>query len=368
MKIIIIGPLPPYRGGIAHSNYILCNNLSKNNELIAINFSRLYPKFLYPGKFQKIGEQQKTNFKVLHQLDSINPLSWIKVFMTIKKEKPEIVFFQWWHTFFTPAYFTIAVLTKFFTNTKTGMVIQCALPHEEGFIHRILTSIMFRVIDFFNALSKSDMENVLKLKRGADVKFVSEPTYLDYFGKGNVRTNIKNKILFFGFVRKYKGLHYLLDAMPSVLEKKPELKLDIVGEFWHNKSECIEKIGKLGIGKSVKIVDRYVKDDEVAKFFADSDVVVLPYVSSTQSGIIQLAIGLGTPVISTDIGGNKDIIKSGVNGLLVEPRDSEALAKAIIEFYEKKLNKKFGKEMIKDTEELKWSKRTEKIFLRCRER
>lgn len=364
MKIIIIGPLPPYRGGIAHSNYILCNNLSKNNELTAINFSRLYPKFLYPGKFQEIGKQQKTSFKVLNQLDSINPLSWIKVFLTIKKEKPERVFFQWWHTFFTPAYFTIAVLTKFFTNTKTGMNIHCALPHEEGFIHKVLTGIMFRAIDSFNALSKSNMKDVLRLKRNADVKFIPEPTYSDYFPQKFIRNGVKNRILFFGFVRKYKGLHYLLDAMPTVLEKKPELKLDIVGEFWHDKSDYTEKIRKLGIGKSIKIIDKYVKDDEVAGFFADSDAVVLPYVSSTQSGIIKLALGFKTPVISTDVGGNKDIIKSGVNGLLVKPRDSEALAKAIIEFYEKKLNKKFGKEIIKDIEELKWSKEKEKIFLR----
>jgi len=364
MKIIIIGPLPPYRGGIAHSNYVLCNNLSKNNELTAINFSRLYPKFLYPGKFQKIETKQKTNFKVLYQLDSINPLSWINVFMTIKKEKPERVFFQWWHPFFAPAYFTISVLTKFFTNTKTGMVIHCALPHEGGFIHNFLSTIMFRVIDFFNAVSKSNMKDVLRLKRSADVKPIYESTYSDYFGQKVIRNDIKNRVLFFGFVRKYKGLHYLLDAMPQVLKKKPELKLDIVGEFWQDKSDYLEKIRRLGIGKSVKIVDRYVNDEEVAKFFADSDAVILPYVSSTQSGIIQLAIGFMTPVISTDVGGNKDIIKSGINGLLVKPRDSEALAKAIVEFYEKKLNKKFEKEMINKLEELKWTKKKEKLFLR----
>ncbi|MCR4335285.1 MAG: glycosyltransferase [archaeon] len=367
MKVMIIGPLPPYRGGIAHSNYILCKNISKNNELIAISFSRLFPKTLYPGKFQETNNSGNKimDFTVRRELDSINPLSWIKVFWIILKEKPDRVTFQWWHTFFTPAYFTIAILTKLLTKTKISMIIQNAVPHEKNPVHDFLTKIMFFPIDYFITLSNSDKKIILQMKKKADVNFLPEPAYSEYFGEEkNGKRKISNKIMFFGFVRKYKGLHFLLDAMPEIIKQNPKIKLMIVGEFWQDKNEYITKIKKLKLENKIDIVDRYVRDEEVYGFFSKTDAVVLPYVSSTQSGIIQMAIGFGTPVISTDVGGNKDLVKSGKNGLLVKPKDSNAIANAINEFYGKNLFEKFRKEMLKEREDLKWNMEKEKIFLK----
>ena len=221
---------------------------------------------------------------------------------------------------------------------------------------------MFSQADFFVALSASDVENVKAIRKDAKVSFLQEPAYSDYFGEKETKHGLKKKALFFGFVREYKGLHFLLDAMPAILKELPGLKLDIVGEFWKDKREYLEQISGLGIEKSVKITDRYIEDDEVEGFFSEADVVILPYISSTHTAVIQLAVGFGVPVISTDVGGNKDIINEGKNGLLVRPRDSKAIAEAVIKFYKNGLYKKFTIGMKSKGGELKWDKEKEAVF------
>ncbi|VVB99025.1 D-inositol-3-phosphate glycosyltransferase [uncultured archaeon] len=363
MKIVIVGPLPPYRGGIAHSNYILCRNIAKGNDLTAISFSRLYPKSLYPGKFQEIGAPPEYGFKVESILDAINPLNWIMVSLKIRELNPEQVTLQWWHTFFTPAYFTIAVMAKLLTKAKVSMVVHNALPHESSFLHRILTRIMFSQADFFVALSASDVENIKALKKGAKAGFLQEPAYSDYFAGGNdAKNGLKHRVLFFGFVREYKGLHYLIDAMPAILKELPGMKLDIVGEFWKDKGEYLAQISGLGIGSSVNVIDRYVRDEEVGDIFSGADAVILPYVSSTHTAVVQLAAGFGLPVISTDVGGNRDVIESGKNGILVKPKDSMAIADAVVKFYKKGLWKEFRQEMKSKAGVLGWNREKEAVF------
>ncbi|MFH1234462.1 MAG: glycosyltransferase, partial [Candidatus Diapherotrites archaeon] len=168
----------------------------------------------------------------------------------------------------------------------------------------------------------------------------------------------KPGILFFGFVRPYKGLEFLLRAMPEVLAEK-DIELHIVGEFWEPKEKFTALIEELGISKNVKIVDRYVSDEEAALYFTACDAVVLPYVSSTESGIIQLAFGHNTPIITTSVGGNVDLIENRKNGLLVPAQDPEALAKAILEYYGKGYEKKFKKAMLGGMKKFEWTKKKE---------
>ena len=262
MKITIIGPVKPFRGGIAHSTNTLCNNLSRNNEVNAISFSRLYPRFLYPGKEQREKGEPEKGMAAKFIIDSINPLSWIAAFSEIKKQAPERVLFIWWHPFFFPCYFTIAVMLRLFSKCMLGCLCHNALPHERSLVDRALAKLFFMQMGYIVTYAESNLETIKEMLPKADVKFVSESLYDSQFsgakiGKLEARKKIgieKDCILFFGMVRKYKGLDCLLEAMPKIAEKK-DLTLVIAGEFWGDKGEYLEKIKRLGMGDRVKIVD-----------------------------------------------------------------------------------------------------------------
>ncbi|MEM0360077.1 MAG: glycosyltransferase [Candidatus Diapherotrites archaeon] len=368
MRVAVIGPIEPFRGGIAHSNTILCKKLAEKNQVLALSFKRLYPKILYPGRFQKEKGSPPKEFQSEFLIDSINPLSWKKTVKKIRKFKAEIVVFQWWTTFLAPCYWFIA--NKLKENCKISVICQNVLPHEKSAIHFFLAKSFLKKAESFVTLAKSDEELLKKIFPSAKVKTIIEPTYEVIIKKAKIskknamkRLGIKKPaILFFGFVRPYKGLEFLIKAMPKVLAKK-DIELHIVGEFWEPKERFSKMIEELGIAKNVKIVDRYVSDEEAALYFAACDAVVLPYVSSTESGIIQLAFGHNTPIITTSVGGNIDLIENKKNGLLVEPQNPEALAKAILEFYEKGLEKKFKKAMLEDRKKFAWTKEKEKAVL-----
>jgi len=249
------------------------------------------------------------------------------------------------------------------------VVCQNVLPHEESAIQSLLTKSFMSKADSFATLAKSD-EKVLKSLVGkVKMKTIIEPTYESITGKKAVPKNTarkklkiksKNVILFFGFVRPYKGLEFLVEAMPLVRE---DVQLLIVGEFWEPREKFEEMIRELGLKERIRIVDRYVSDKETALYFGASDCVVLPYNSSTESGIIQLAFGYNVPVITTDVGGNPDLIENGKSGFLVKPKKPMKLAEAINKFYSKKLEAKFKKEMKKKAKLFKWNKEKENAVL-----
>jgi glycosyltransferase involved in cell wall biosynthesis len=218
-------------------------------------------------------------------------------------------------------------------------------------------------------LAKSDLKALKSLLPGAKAMAIVEPTYETITGKKAVQKkqarkrlgiNEKNAILFFGFVRPYKGLEFLLKAMPSV---RKDVLLMVVGEFWEPREKFEALTKELGLGKQVRIVDRYVSDSETALYFGAADCVVLPYVSGTESGIIQMAFGYNIPVITTRVGGNPDLIENGEDGLLVEAGNSNALAGAINAFYSKKMEPDFRKEMKKKKKIFAWNNEKEKAVL-----
>ncbi len=367
MKVFIIGPVSPYRGGIPHSNTVLCENLSKKHPLLSISFSRLFPKFLYPGRFQKEKSSSK-KFKSIELIDSINPFSWEKCVKLIKKEKPAHVIFQWWSTFFFPCYSYIAARIK--DITTVSVVCQNVLPHEEGKIHSILTKIFFSNAHHFTVLSKEDLQILKRLMPDAKARHLIEPTTERVFGgKSYSKAESKNKlglrgknILFFGFVRPYKGLEYLIRAMPLLIKKFNDLTLLIAGEFWKDKKKYISLIKKLGIERNVKIEDKYIPNELVPVYFIASDAVILPYISSTESGIIQVAYGLQTPVIATAVGGNYDLIDDKKTGLLVPPKNAKKLAEAIEFFYKNNMEEKIKRNMADKKDIFSWTKEKEDIL------
>jgi len=366
-RIVLIGPIKPFRGGISHSTTALCKNLAEKNDLLVLSFKSLYPPILYPGKFQKEKALAPKEFKSKFCLDAVNPLSWIKAVKKIREFKPDTVIFPWWTTFLTPCYWFIANRIK--NKTKISVVLHNVLPHEGSFLHKPLTKAFLNQADRFVALSESNKNELEKMIPTAKVTVVTEPAYSIIMNfkkisaqKARKKLGIKEKkvLLFFGFVRPYKGLDYLIAAMPEVL-KKHDCLLLVCGEFWSPVEKYKRQIKELGLTKKIRIENRYLPDKELSWYFNASNAVVLPYTEATNSALLQLAFGYNKPVITTFTGCNPELIKQGKSGLLVEAKNAKELASAINKFYDKKLESKFVKEMKKKKKIFKWNKEKEKL-------
>jgi glycosyltransferase involved in cell wall biosynthesis len=373
-KIFVIGPIIPFTGGIAHSNTVLCNNLSKNNDVTAISYSMMFPKILYPGKAQKSGKKIKTKFKQKFILNTLNPLSWIKIVNMVKKEKPEWVVFEWWHTYFFPSYYFITFFSKIFTKTKFKIICHNVLPHEEGLamklIHKPFTKILLKKVDDITALSKSELRVAKKLAQETKTTFILENSYASLLSNKKVsksvarkKLGIKNEkvILSFGAVRKYKGVEDLVEAI-SLLPKKEDYMLVVAGAFWGGVEKYQVLAKEFGVEKNIKFIDKYIPDEEIPILFGAADLLVLSHRSATQSAIPQLAYVYSTPIIATNVAGNAPFVEEGRNGFIIPPKNPKEMSKAINKFFSKDFTKKFilgNKEVAKKFE---WNKEKEKIF------
>ncbi|ASJ05721.1 glycosyltransferase family 4 protein [Thermococcus barossii] len=353
MKIAVIGPIHPFVGGISHYNTELCKSLSTNHELVVISYKRRYPMFLYPGKNQidKKCSRKSEISNVEYILDTVNPITWIKAVSRIKKENPNLLIFHWVTPFMTPMFVTVFFLLKKLTRIQILAICHNVLPHERTSLDVFLTKLVFRNVDYFIVHSRKDFTNLKKIVT-RPTRRVLFPLY-HMFKVSNISKNhakeiinlTKNDkvILFFGYIREYKGLIYLIQAMPKVLIRIPTAKLLVVGEFWDNKERYLAEIENLNIKNAVILIDKYVHNDQVELYFSAADVVVLPYISATQSAVVQTAYYFNKPVITTRVGGLPDIVTDKKTGLIVEPKDSEMLAEAISEYLEQTIGKKMGR-------------------------
>lgn len=362
MKISIIGPTYPFRGGIAHYTTLLTKELRKKHEVDLISFKRLFPKFLYPGRDQK-DFSGKFRAECVYLLDSINPISWFNVYLRIRKKNSDLLIFNWWTTFFSIQFTTISSLTRIFTKTKILILCHNVLPHEKSFLDKFLTKIFFLNSGYFIVHSNEEKKNLNSIVKNKKVIVTPHPTY-DIFNikkiskieaKKKIDSLNKRIILFFGLIRESKGLIFLIRAMPIIL-KKINVELLIVGEFFgKSEKKYLEEIKKLNLNNNIKIIDKYIPDEEVNLYFSASDVVILPYISGTGSGVLQIAFGLNKPVICTNVGFSEDIV-NGKTGFIVNKEDSDALAMAIIKYYEEGREKEFSKNITNSKNKFSWEK------------
>lgn len=368
MKICLIGPTYPFRGGISHYTTLLYRHLKKRHEVHFFAFKRQYPEWLFPGATDKDSSSQPIQEDGAKRLlDSLNPLTWGQVFLRIKDIKPELLILPWWVSFWTPQFWTITTLVKIFTQSRILFICHNVIEHESKLFDKLCTKIVLKKGDYFLVHSGEDLENLKKIIPDADIKQSFHPTY-EVFRAGTISKKEAQKqlaiegntLLFFGFVRPYKGLKYLLEAIP-VITKHVDLNLLIVGEFWKGEEEYQQQIEDLGIGKKIRIVNRYVPNEEVGIYFAASDLVVLPYVSATGSGIVQAAYGCHKPVISTNVGCLPEIIDHGKTGYVVPPEDSQAIADAVVAFYQEGREEEFVGNLIKEQEKFSWERMVETI-------
>jgi len=371
MKISIIGPTYPYRGGISQYNSLLAKEFaSEGHEVKLISFTRMFPNFLYPGRSQKdFNSIIKSSPEYL--IDSLNPFTWIKTFLRIKKFNPEILVISWWSPFFSIAFSIIAFLVRRLTKTRIITICHNVLPHERILFDKFLTKIYFKRSHVFITHSSEEKKIVESMIENPIVKVTSLPTYNVFkikkiskeIAKKEIGLEDKRIILFFGLIRPNKGLIYLIKAMPLIL-KHIDVKLLIVGEFFGDSGgRYFDEIKNLGIENKVIMINKYVPDESVGVYYSASDVAIMPYISGTSSAVLQTTFGLNKPVICTDVGFSDDI-EDGKTGFIVKKEDSKALAEAIIKFYTKNLEKEFVKNIKNSREKFSW-KNYVKVLKEC---
>jgi glycosyltransferase involved in cell wall biosynthesis len=305
-----------------------------------VTFTRQYPGFLFPGRSQRDPDAPRPTFPVAPLLDSIGPWTWGRSTRHLEAFAPGLVILKWWIPFFAPAFaYTVGPLRR--RGTRVVLVCDNLVPHERRPGDRALTNLMLRASDGYLVMSESVERDLDALKPGAPRRRVTHPFYAQFdrgrYTRETARARLSldgEVVVFFGYVRRYKGLDVLLRAWPRVRARRPAT-LVVGGEFYEDAAPYRELAS--AAGGSVRLLDRYLGDDEVEALLKAADVVVLPYRSATQSGVTHVAYALGVPVITTDVGGLRETVRPGETGMVVPPEDPEALAGAIVEFFERDL-------------------------------
>lgn len=367
MKITILSPAYPLRGGIAHFAGLLFKELSKQHEVKIITFKRQYPSILFPGKSQ-IEEDESVKVPAQQLIDSINPINWIKIGKKIKTEMPDLVIIKYWMPFFAPCFGTISRIIKKNKKTKITAICHNVIPHEKKPGDKSLTKYFFKKVDYFILLSEKVKNDLLKIIPGAKNKVLFHPVYSNFgtaVKKDDAKIYLKLKdeklILFFGFIRDYKGLDVLLKAM-SLLKDKINLKLVAAGEFYSNENYYKELVKKLKLENHIYFYNDFIPTSEVKYYFSAADVVILPYKSATQSGIVQIAMNFKKPVIASNVGGLSEVIKNNETGYIVEKENPAELAEAILKFYNLEKEEEFIKNINEGAEKYSWKKFSEGIM------
>jgi glycosyltransferase involved in cell wall biosynthesis len=362
-KIAVVGLTYPFRGGIAHHSTLLVRELRKKYIIKFITLRRQYPELMFPGKTQYDHSARGLKEENLALIDSLNPLSWIKVALVLKKEKADLIVVQWWNPFFGLALGTIANLLTLIAKSKICFLCHNVMPHESTLVDRILSKYAFLRVKHFIVHSDEDRRHLLSMKPNAVVKKNVHPTFSVFadfacYEKQQARAELgiaadKKVLLFFGLIRSYKGLKYLIQAMAAVVQSI-DCVLLVVGEFYDAKNEYLSLIQDLGLQKHVVVHDEYVKNEDVPLYFSSADVVVLPYVTATQSGIVQIAFGMNKPVITTNVGGLPEAVEDGKTGFIVDPESPDQLARAILKFYEGGYEAEFAAQIKQNAGTFSW--------------
>jgi glycosyltransferase involved in cell wall biosynthesis len=345
---------------MAHYNALLAEALGKRHQVGTITFKRQYPSLLFPGKTQEERGEAIHGTPAPQLIDSVNPFNWLAVGSAIRRTRPDLVIIPYWIPFFGPSFGTIARRIKRGSNTRILMICHNVLPHERRPFDRLFTHYAFSPADFFIVQSDAVERELTAFWPTAVYRKVPHPVY-SIFGPAVPRADARRQlglaydriILFFGYIRKYKGLHTLLDAM-ATLDPSLGVHLVIAGEFYDGAESYRRQIERLGIGNAVTLRGDYLPNDEVARYVSASDAVILPYLSATQSGIAQVAYNFDIPVIATGVGGLAEVVRDGVTGLIVPPADPHALGNAISRFFQERLDLRFVPNVREEKKRYTW--------------
>lgn len=378
MRVLIVGTAFPLRGGIAHYVSLLYKTLKKREHWVhSISFYRQYPKILFPGKSQEEVGETAIPLESDAVIDSINPKSWYDAGKIAASYRPDLLIFKFWLPFFAPAYGVISRVAKRITRKrgkecKVLFIADNVIPHEKRPGDRLFTNFAFKAVDYFVVQSDSVERDLLSLKPDARYVKLAHPVY-EIFGERVDRKQAREDlnipsdaptILFFGYIRKYKGLDILLRAMPKLVERYPEIRLIVAGEFYGDEAEYRALISELKIlAKNLVLATDYIPNEEVAKYFSASNAVVLPYRSATQSGIVQIAYNFDVPVIATPVGGLPEIVIDGKSGFITRDSSPDAVTEKVIQFFDQNKETDFTQGVIEEKKKYSWDTFVEGIEL-----
>ncbi|HXS56629.1 MAG TPA: glycosyltransferase family 4 protein [Hanamia sp.] len=344
-KIIIIGPAYPLRGGgIATFNERLANEfIDEGFDTTIYTFSYQYPSFLFPGKTQYSSEAAPDNIPIKIKINSVNPLNWIKVGKELKKINPDIIVVRYWLPFMGPCLGTILRIIKKNRHTHIVCIADNVLPHEKRPGDKMFTRYFVKPVDGFITMSEKVFADLKQFVKNKPVKLVPHPLY-DNFGPIISKQAARKKlgiseedkvILFFGFIRKYKGLDILLRAFKRVIasRKIENLKLLIAGEFYEDEKNYDQLLNDVQIKNSLILHTHFISNSDVKYYLCAADCVIQPYRSATQSGVTPLAYHFEIPMIVTNVGGLPSMVADKKVGLIAEP-NAESIAKKIVEYFE----------------------------------
>ncbi len=362
MRIALIGPLPPLRGGISHYNNSLLDELKNEGyEVLPVAFEKLYPNFLFPGT-SEIDLKAKRVQSAKYDLISWNPLTWIKAKHRIFHFKPDIMILHHWHPFFVPV---LSFLSNKCTRSKKVAIVHNVLPHENEAIGRILNPILYKGVQRILVGAGAEKKKLKNLVPDCNVTIAPHPIY-DRFTK-NKKVVDQNEaklalgysqaqtlFMHLGLVRRYKGVDLLLRAFSKI--KRDDVILEISGEFYDDPQYYFELIEELNLQDSVVINNRYLSDDDMSIRLAAADLMVLPYRHGTQSGIAMAAFAAGVPVVASDVGSLPDIVVNGENGYIAKAGNVFDLSEALGRFIEDNVDKwRSKREEIADKTKEKYS-------------
>src|SRR5258706_1196215 len=341
-RVIIIGPAHPLRGGLATFNQRLAKEfIQTGNECSIYSFSLQYPSFLFPGKTQYTGEPAPQGITIHSVINSINPLSWIRIGNRLRKENPDIIVVRYWLPFMGPALGTILRKVRKNKHTRIICIADNIIPHEKRFGDNAFTKYFLKSCDAFVTMSEKVMKDLRLFvpMEQTPVRWVHHPLY-DSFGDSVTKIEARKHldlpenekiILFFGFIRRYKGLDLLLDAMTAL--KGSAIKLLVAGEFYEDDKPYKEQIAKLDISDQLILRTEFIADSEVKYYLCAADVVIQPYRHATQSGVTPLAYHYEKPMIVTNVGGLPSLVPDEKAGLVVSP-EPKSIAAGILKFYQ----------------------------------
>jgi D-inositol-3-phosphate glycosyltransferase len=368
-KIVLLGTTWPFRGGLATFNQRLANALqSAGYDFTAYTFKLQYPSIFFPGKTQYTDQPAPENLDIRIEVNSINPFNWISVGRRIKKEKPDLLIVRYWIPFMAPCLGTIARIVRGNKHTRILTIADNIIPHEKRIGDDFFTWYYTNSSDGFITMSRAVLKDLKQLRAHAPMAFTPHPLY-DSFGKIVSREHALKELkldpsfrylLFFGFIRDYKGLDWLLEAFADERLRQFPVKLIVAGEFYTSAEKYYHIIKEKNLSDFIILHTDFIADNEVAFYFGASDMIVQPYKSATQSGVTQIAFHYNKPMLVTDVGGLSETIPHGKVGYVVDPGPS-AIADAIVDFYTNDRRDFFTQNVISEKEKFSWGSMVETI-------
>jgi glycosyltransferase involved in cell wall biosynthesis len=368
-SIIIIGPAYPLRGGLATYNERLAKAFTDQGHITEIfTFSLQYPSFLFPGTSQYSEEPAPQDLNIKVCINSIHPFNWLKVGLEIKKLKPDLIVVRYWLPFMGPCLGTILRIVKWNKHTKIVCIADNIIPHEKRPGDNIFTKYFIKPIDAFITMSEKVLSDLdLFSTKNKKRLFIPHPLY-DNFGDILSKKEAIEKLdldpsfsylLFFGFIRAYKGLDLLIQAMKLI--SNPNIKLIIAGEFYGESQHYYQLIENLNLHDKIILKTNFITDSEVKYYFCASDLVVQPYKSATQSGVTPLAYHFEIPMVVTNVGGLTAMVPDGKVGLIAEP-NPESIASKINDFFQNQNAEEFKNNLKIEKQKYSWSVMTKAIL------